>query len=153
MIFTTSDFERARQLLIFPNDKLKGELSQITADFKNVKWRIHSTEPDYKTANQINENTQKQKGEYFYLDDLINIKNYLKVLTEKRQWKFPKLSSTHSSSTHTSYHRSCTNHLLGTKVKKWHLTSASPWQQMFRFTSAIQGTLGNAVPMKIRMVY
>ena len=90
MIFTASDFERARQLLIFPNDELKGELSLITADFENVKWRIHSIEPDYKTANQINENTQKQKGEYFYLDDLINIRNYLKVLTEKRQWKFPK---------------------------------------------------------------
>lgn len=87
MLFTSSSFERARQLLVLPT-KLQNEdaaLSILIDSSKKYLWKIRAIQPEYKTVKEVGDGTEKMRSDYFYVEDIANTHYYINLLRKLRQ--------------------------------------------------------------------
>lgn len=86
MLFTSSSFERARQLLVLPT-KLHNEdaaLAFLMDSSKKYLWKIRAIQPEYKTIKEVRDGTEKFRSDYFYVEDVSKTHHYVNLLQKYR---------------------------------------------------------------------
>jgi hypothetical protein len=86
MLFTSSSFERARQLIVLPSKQQNEDaaLAFMLDDSKTYLWKIRAIQPDYKTVKEVRDGTEKSRSDYFYIQDVANTHYYINLLQKHR---------------------------------------------------------------------
>lgn len=84
MLFTGSNFERARQLLAVPTEKANEDtaLALVLNPDGTFHWRMRAIQPDYKTSRGAADSSERKRIDYFSLPDVAQTGIFINLLLD-----------------------------------------------------------------------
>lgn len=86
MLFTASTYERAEQIKVLTSirDAVDVPLAFILSNSNQFLWKVRGIQPDYRSIKKVNGGTEKERAEYFFLQDVANTGYYINLLLKHR---------------------------------------------------------------------
>lgn len=87
MLFTGSNFERARNLLALPAEKINEDtvLAIVLDPDKTFHWRVRAIQPEYKISRSVADGSERKRVDYFSLPDVAQTGIFINLLLDHHQ--------------------------------------------------------------------